>query len=316
MGKREINLSWGNPYFLLEILKNMYQPPLTPVNVGGLSYPPKDGLPELKELTKKVIKKNTGLDFKHILITNGATSALNTILRFEKPDKVHTGEYGYPLYDRIIEDNGMRRIKDLHHTGLSTSYMRLIDSPSNPEGIQMAAGNKKTDIWDAVYHNKVYTDDLKTFPNEFKYLVGSYSKMLGVAGCRVGYIATNNMFLNKLLHQQNWKDLAGVSTLSQNLIIHLLKNLDLDRFMNRGSLYLCYAREEFQKIEYLFDGQPVNQKGMFYCAKTTAKMMDFFTDCGIVYTELDQNTMRLSMGNTLKNTKEAINRVLKKDGKK
>jgi aspartate/methionine/tyrosine aminotransferase len=137
--------------------------------------------------------------------------------------------------------------------------------------------------------------------------------MLGVAGCRVGYIATNNMFLNQLLFQQNWKDLAGVSTLSQNLIIDILKKLDLDRFMARGNLHLCYAREEMQKISYLFDNQPINSVGMFYCVKTTPKMMDFVTDCGIQYTELDRETIRLSMGNTLTLTKEAVKRMIKKD---
>lgn len=312
MSQKKIDLGWGNPYFLLEILQQQYTPTLYPTQVSELSYPPKDGLPELQELTKKVIEKTTGFKFKYILITNGATSAINTILRYEKPIIVHTGQYGYPLYENIIKDNGFIRVRHMNNSD-SMSNIRLIDSPSNPEGNQFIEGNSKTDLWDAVYHNQVYTDNVNKKPKKFKYYVGSYSKLLGVAGCRVGFIAMNNKILRDELFMQNWKDLAGVSTLSQRLIIDILGKIDLDLFMKTGNTRLCYAREELHKISHIFDGQDVNEVGMFYCVKTTPKVKKFLDSCDILYTVLDEETIRLSMGNTLDKTKAAVKKIINKD---
>jgi aspartate/methionine/tyrosine aminotransferase len=310
----DINLGWGNPYFLLELLEEMYTPLHNLGKISQMSYPPKDGLPELQDLTKKVIKETTGLSYNHVIITNGATSAINTILKYEKPKTVITQEYGYPLYERILNSNNIGRIKNLKidTSTVYPKYMKLIDSPGNPTGEQFLSGGPLA-IWDAVYHSQIYTYDLNTFPKIHKYFVGSYSKLLGLAGCRIGFIATNDPFLRDELYFENWKDLAGVSVLSQNFLIDVLKRLNLQSFLDSGEKRLHYNREEFQKLEYLFGNQLVNEVGMFYCAKCDEKLFKFFDKCNIQYVRLDDETMRLSMGHELGVTKEAIKRILEMD---
>jgi len=312
MSLEQINLGWGNPYFLLQILNGSILPKFMNFEASELSYPPKDGLEELRNLTKQVIKETTGLDYDHIIITNGATSAINTILRYEKPKYVYTHEYGYPLYDKIIKGNKMVRVNDLTRPR-QQDCIDLIDSPSNPTGKQVLFAHGNNSIWDAVYHSSIYTYNLNLFPKNHKYYVGSYSKLLGLAGCRVGFIAINDPFLRDELYFENWKDLAGVSALSQKFLINVLKEIDLPMFLKSGEKSLNYNREEFQKIEHLFGNQLVNEIGMFYCAKCDDRLFKFLDKCNIQYVKLDSETIRLSMGHENEITKSAISRINQMD---
>ena len=325
MDKVKFNFGWGNPYFLLDILSEMYVGTNQP-NIHSLIYGPYEGIPSLIEHTHKVIAQTTGQKYKHILITNGASSAVNCLLRKfkrEGGESVYTTQYGYPSYEEMIKRAGLKRVNNLDapmlNLGLSRDLLkvqaiRLIDSPENPMGQQYTGGNADRDIWDGVYHNQIYTQAFNVQPKH-KYFVGSYSKLLGVAGARVGFIATNDTMAYEGLLAEVRNELTGVSRPSQELIVSILKSVDLNRFMLRGLGSLCYNKEEFQKIEYLFDGQPVNEVGMFYCAKADPKAVSTLERAGVEYVRLDDETIRLSMGQTRQVVKDGIKAILKEDGK-
>ncbi len=325
MDKIKYNFGWGNPYFLLDILSDMYVGTSQP-NIHSLIYGPYEGIPSLIEATHKVIAETTGQKYSHILITNGASSAINCLLRRFKRDggeTVHTTQYGYPSYEEMIKRAGLKRVNNLDapmlNLGLSHDLMkvttiRLIDSPENPMGVQYTGGSADRDIWDGVYHNKIYTQ-AKHLQPQHKYFVGSYSKLLGVAGARIGFIATNDPLAYDALLTESRNELTGVSRPSQELIVNILKSIDLNEFMTRGLGSLCYNKEEFQKIEYLFDGQPVNEVGMFYCAKADPKAVNVLDRAGVEYVRLDDETIRLSMGQSRPVVKDGIKAILKEDGK-
>ena len=111
------------------------------------------------------------------------------------------------------------------------------------------------------------------------------------------------------------KDLATVSVPSQRLIVDILTKVDLERFMGLGKTYLNYNREEFQKIEFLFDGQPIQEVGMFYCAHAEKKALEVLDKCGINYVDLGSSYIRLSLGQTGKITREGIKAIIKETGK-
>ena len=312
------DFSWGNPYFLLEILNGLYRQKLNPYDIKNMVYGPDAGFDDLRRITKKIIKQTTGLEYKHVIITNGATHGINIVLqllkRQEAPIKtVVTTQYGYPFYEDMIKHKELGRKRDLLYGG-SEKFVRLIDSPSNPEGQQVRFGDPSIDIWDAVYHNEIYTNDLTTYPAHH-FFISSYSKLLGVTGARVGFVATNNMATHLMLKNEILKDLATISVPSQRLIVDILEKVDINRFTGLGKAYLNYNREEFQKIEYLFDNQRVQEKGMFYCAFADKKCLELLEKCGINYVSLGENYIRLSLGQTGSVTRAGIKTILKEDGK-
>jgi aspartate/methionine/tyrosine aminotransferase len=328
MVKKRFDYAWGNPYFLLDILSDMYKVSNSS-DIKSLTYGPYEGTPELIHETFNVIKKLTDNRPTYILITNGASSAINLLLRRFKAQGgkvVQTTQYGYPSYEEMIKRAGLTRLRGLErpqlNCGLSRDLMtqthiRLIDSPENPSGQQydMLTGNQfGGDIWDAVYHNPIYTKKKMIQPRH-EFFVGSYSKLLGVAGARIGFIATDNALAYEALLTESRNEMTGISRPSMDMITDILQKIDLDLFMTMGHRDLCYNKEEFQKIEYLFDGQPVNEVGMFYCAKIHPTAKRILDDAGVEYVMLDEETIRLSMGQTKQVVKDGIKAILKEDKK-
>lgn len=328
MVKKRFDYAWGNPYFLLDILDGMYKVSNSS-DIKSLTYGPYEGTPELIEATFKVIRKLTDGFPTYILITNGASSAINLLLRRFKANGgqvVQTTQYGYPSYEEMIKRAGLTRLRGLEkpqlNLGLSRdmrshTHVRLIDSPENPTGQQYdsrTGGSFNGDIWDAVYHNPIYTKRKMIQPRH-QFFVGSYSKLLGIAGARIGFIATDDKAAYEELLVESRNELTGISRPSMDMVVDILQKVDLDLFMERGFQDLCYNKEEFQKIEYLFDGQEVNQVGMFYCAKIHPTAKDLLDRVGVEYVMLDEETIRLSMGQTKQVVKDGIKAILKEDRK-
>ena len=321
MSKIKFDYGWGNPYFLLDILSSIYVGGHS-VNIHNMNYGPYDGNAKLIEQTHEVILKTTGQKYNHIIITNGASGAINLILRRFKAkggQKVFTTQYGYPSYDSFIERAGLERVRNLSACPLQIAVndnanIELIDSPENPMGTQYIIGNSNRDIWDGVYNNPIYTPWIKMIPGH-RVFVGSYSKLLGIAGSRIGFIATNDALLYEDLKIECKAEYTGVSKPSQELVSHILKSIDLEIFMNKGYLHLCNNKSEFQKIEYLFDGQEVNAVGMFFCVKADPKAVNVLDRAGVEYVRLDDETIRLSMGQTREVTRGGIKAILKEDKK-
>lgn len=321
LNKPKYNFGWGNPHFLLDILSEKLPNLLYSPKITDMIYGPYEGTAEIIHQTHDVIETTTNRSYEYILITNGASSALNILLRYMKKQgymNVHTSYYGYPSYEEMIKRAGLKRVRDYDHqaslldqAGLNPS-VRLIDSPENPTGIQFTGGDADRDIWDSVYHNEIYTPRTHLQPKH-KFLVGSYSKLLGLAGMRVGFIATNDYLAYQSLYLESRNENTGVSRASQDLLCMILKKLDLNTFMQQGARDLCYNKEEFQKIEYLFDHQPVGDVGMFYCVKAEEKALQILEKAGVEYVKLDDDTIRLSMGHNKKITQDGIKAILKED---
>ena len=85
--------------------------------------------------------------------------------------------------------------------------------------------------------------------------------------------------------------------------------------MRAGAYSLDRNREEFSKISYLFDNQPVQEVGMFYCANADKKAIQTLDNCGITYVRLNGDMIRLSMGQTNAITRDGVNAILKEDKK-
>jgi aspartate/methionine/tyrosine aminotransferase len=312
---KELDFGWGNPYFLLDILSTHKDIVKTSALTRDCSYGPDAGNLELIAKTREIIRYTTGQEYKNVLITHGATGAINSALRFFKDtgiDKVRTTKFGYPFYEEMIEKAGLERVRGLIAPRPPHKSIALIDSPSNPEGLQTLLGSPLQDIWDSVYHNKIYTDDLKIIPGH-SIMVGSYSKLLGITGARVGWLATDCDFTYDAILKDTLHELATISLFSQGAVLSLLDNLDIEGVLATGKKDLDSNKTQVQKIEYIFDNQPVQKNGMFYLAQADKAALKLLERCKIKYVSLQENYIRLNMGQSKKIVNELALRIRKED---
>lgn len=320
---KELDLGWGDPHFLLEILGKVYTQP-----IGGIlapqncTYAPDCGDETLLRYIKDITEQTTGLKYKHYLITNGATQAINTVMRVWKERYCHknvvTSHLGYPYYPDMVGKTDLNYIQaDLKTYEPSEKDIILVDSPSNPLGEQSARTFFTNTLWDAVYHNPIYNACPAIKPVHKAY-VGSFSKLLGLTGARVGWIATNDIVEFEAFIKESLMENATVSQLSQKYVKNVLEQIDLAQFMRLGKNSLDQNREELQKLSSLL-GSDVQEKGMFYCAEVDQKMYDLFQKAEIKYVPLSyegKQLIRLNIGQTNGILTKAVKAIQKSDRSK
>jgi len=296
---------------------SMVGPVIMGPDTGHLDYGSTEGFKVLQDQIKDVIKTTTGFEYKHVLITAGATHAINCVFRYSKEEGygwVGMNKYGYPLYDNMVKYSNLMRVKNgplMSDMEKNDKIFYLIDSPGNPMGNQ---STKDSGIvyWDAVYHSKIYNADLNKYPKHDA-MIGSTSKLLGIPGARIGWFATNSDNLYGEVSTVLRADTVTISQPSQLLVMNILSTIDLDQFIRRGHYALADNKEDMQEIMHLFDGQEIPNVGMFWCVKPDSKALDILKNAGVIYTQLDHETIRISLGQTRKVTQEAIQSILKED---
>lgn len=321
--EKEFDLGWGNPYFLLEILDQETISFKKSIDYRMMTYEADVGNPKLIKRIKEITSDLTGNDYKYILITNGATQALNIIMRVWERDRnllqCTTSRFGYPYYPGMIDKTTTmhhNQVEDLanHKLTKDGDDMMIIDSPSNPFGVQISGNifvnGKSNIVWDAVYHNPIYAASKFDQPIHEVH-VNSFSKLLGVTGARVGWIATNDEFDYKRFCEESLMENATVSRPGQDMVLDILKSINLEKFMTKGRIYLDNNRETMNKLSSLL-GEDVPHKGMFYCVQTDQKMFDIFDKAGVKYVRIDKGSrkfIRLSLGQTCDILSKAVKAV-------
>jgi len=322
---KEFKFCWGEPYCIRNALKYYYKCSQISFNLDSITYQAYEGNPELLVNTKEFIKKTTNLDYRFIIITQGATGAINIVLRslYNKYgfNRCLTNKYYFPYYPKIIEKN-----KYIHDIKLDHDYenylkisnvLGLVDSPSNPTGSMTSFLDTNNNIiWDSVYHNPVFVNSSPKNP-EHRVNCGSYSKAFGLTGARIGWIATNDENDYNLFKDENTYENCSLPYFSQAFISDVMKNTDIDSFMQHSKHLVNNNREMFHKISYLFDGQLVPEDGMYYSAWTTPHTIQLLDKLNVKSIKMDisgkDEFLRFNLAQMNEVTKEAINLILKED---
>jgi aspartate/methionine/tyrosine aminotransferase len=268
------DFGWGEPFCVREALKHYYKRSLDRhIHIDNLGYSPDPGNEKLIEYTRQFIYETTGIKYNYIIITHGTTGALNVVLRALKKegrDTCFTHEYYFPYYPQIIQKNDYKHCTGLyrnHETDLAyRNHIAIVDSPSNPIGdLLLYSDTNNGIIWDSVYHNPVFVNTIPVKP-EHRVNCGSYSKVFGLTGVRVGWIATNNEADYEAFLAENLYENCTMSVSSQSFVLDVMENTDLNNFMLSSKYRVNNNREMWARIEYLFEGQPVPENGMFFSA--------------------------------------------------
>lgn len=283
----KFDLGFGNSPAVREAFIDTYKGNMlvmTHSDLDAMDYPDRDGDKELIEITKKVVERQVGVKYRHIVLTNGATGGVVIALRaFKEKGSLACNTRPAPWYLRYP---AMIKAAGLAHITGNTSDVNLIDLPSNPlnEMSRPEGLHGPSTIIDGVYLNNVYTD--RCFhPPRHATMIGSYSKLTGMNGIRIGWIATNDTFLYTRMRDLAIAEYCGLSVPSVNILKRMLLNFDWDRFETMAKVKLDWNREIFSKAEKYFGQKPVGPRGMFHYAPTDTHATKLLESAGVEWTK-------------------------------
>lgn len=327
------DLTWGDSVAVRQaFLEHVSCLPITLgfKDLEELDYTPFNGDAKLIQETASIVKRQTGLEYKHIFLTNGATGGCTIALRaYQKLGASVMGTNPppfFPLYPAMAKAAG---INDITHDGQHTLCLKrvfLLDSPANPSGqitnVPAWAGVDPV-IWDSVYHNNVYMGLMVPVPKH-DLAVGSYSKLTGLNGLRLGWIATNDDRVAGVIEKLVAAEYCGLDRLSMVLMNTLIDQFSAcpdfwwSNFETAARHKLDNNRNEWSKLEKYFGDTSVPINGMFFygpvdssCKKLLAKSNILYqpgSNCGT-----NDGFGRFNIGQDCRLIADAVKAILKAD---
>jgi len=294
-------------------------------NVSGfadftkLDYPSDNDIKKLEELTKQRMFELYGKEYKHVSITAGAMNALDIICRLKNVGTLYVNEDCFSYYN-ALPCSLMRRVDML---AISTNVlidnedMAIIDSPNNPTGRHARAVFAGGDVvWDAVYHNKVYSHI--TMPVFSEHMVGSFGKLFGLSGLRLGFVGTNNIAMKLTIDEMVEKNQCSLNSISISIITNLLER-NLTSFLEKAQSNVDVNRDIMSSLTHIF-ADSVPDDGMFYYPYADYKLKNLLDDSGIKYIDGtyigDIGRVRLNLCVNRGVLKNAVNKIIQNDRRK
>lgn len=317
------DLAWGQSRAVREAFLQTYnQSPfiLTNKTLNQFDYPDHNGDPELVEITKNILLRQTGAKYKHVFLTVGATGAIIIALGLFKRrgfnECVTRKAPYYVKYPNMISASNMEHSKVCDS---SKKQVCLLDLPSNPMGLINVPNNElyRRLILDGVYLNNVYKNIQIPIPTH-SVMVGSYSKLLGLNGIRIGWLATNEDLLVPDIEDLVTSHYCGVSTAETILLKDAMLDLDWLRFETLSRYKLDSNRTEWSKLARFFDGNPIPEIGMFHYSHMDTKAKQIFERASILWTKgslmgSNDDFARFNLGQTNEIIDSAVKSILQTD---
>lgn len=321
----KIDLGFGNSVAVRDAFVNTYNKYYVmfgPNDLLSLDYPNHHGNPDLVKLTASIIKDQLNLTYKHIFITSGATGGCVISMRAYASmgyEYCISREAPYYIrYPKMIESSGLMRLEKNDKVPLNKT-VALVDMPSNPLGsMDNFSMNTVPTILDGVYLNNIYMHPVQVKTILHEVLVGSYSKLLGINGIRLGWIATNDDKLASVIGDLVISEYCGLSTPSQEIILSTLQDFDWEQFSIMARQNLDFNRESFSKLEKFFQDTPVPDVGMFYYSPIDAQCKSLLEKANIHYTNgslmgTNDDFGRFNIGQSVKVIHDAVKNIIKID---
>lgn len=225
----------------------------------------------------------------------------------------------YIRYPKMVQAGNLKHVTSTMGV-IDQKIVAMIDLPSNPTGslesIMMA--KQMPVILDAVYLNQVYMDPIKVQHIPHDVLVGSYSKLLGINGIRLGWMATNDDLLAERMRELVTSEYCGLSTPSQEILKSTLPDFDWDLFFPYARFKIDLNRENFAKLEKYFGETPIPTVGMFYYAPVDKKAKEILAKANVNFTKgsamgTTDDFGRFNIGQDNQLIDQAVKAILKAD---
>lgn len=260
-GRDVLSFSAGEPDFdTPQVIKDEA---IRALNSGFTKYTAVPGIPELREAIAKKLKRENGLSYtpKQVLVSNGAKQSLFNIFQalVNDGDEVIVPAPYWVTYPELVIYSGGKPVfiatdensnfkitaKQLKNAITPKTKILVLTTPSNPTGMvytkaeltEIAEVLKDTKIWvvsDEMYEKLVYgvkftsaasiSDDMM----KRTITVNGLSKSVAMTGWRMGYLATTDDKLVKLMDNLQSQCTSNINSITQKASVVAL-NGDADR---------------------------------------------------------------------------------------
>ncbi|PAF41502.1 pyridoxal phosphate-dependent aminotransferase [Helicobacter sp. 11S02596-1] len=271
-GRDVLSFSAGEPDFdTPQVIKDEA---IRALNSGYTKYTPVAGIPELLETIAGKLERENGLVYspKEILVSNGAKQSLFNAFQalIEQGDEVIIPSPYWVTYPELVVYSGGKPVfiptnentdfkitpKQLKEAITPKTKMLVLTTPSNPTGMvyskdeltQIAEILKGSSIWvlsDEMYEKLIYDTQFTSCASISEDMmartitVNGLSKSVAMTGWRMGYLATKDLKLLKLMNNLQSQCTSNINSITQRASIVAL-NGEADRDIEM-------MREAFQK---------------------------------------------------------------------
>ncbi|AKL91518.1 aminotransferase class I/II-fold pyridoxal phosphate-dependent enzyme [Staphylococcus capitis] len=306
-----VNLTIGQPDFPMpDVVKEAY---ISAIREDKTSYSHNKGLPETRQAISNYFKNKYGFEYseEEIIITNGASEALDTSLRsiIEPGDEILIPGPVYAGYIPLIETLGgipiymdttqseFKVTPELINKHITENTKAiLLNYPTNPTGVILERSEVKAIVDTLVDKNLFIISDEIYAENTFKgahtsfaefeeirdqlLLIGGLSKSHSATGIRIGFLIGPEYLIEKLTFMHAYNCICANVPAQIACIAALNEGLEAPQYMNDAYIKRRdYLKNKLESLGFELTAQP---EGAFYIfpsiKKFTENDFDFCVD--------------------------------------
>lgn len=288
-----VNLTIGQPDFPMpDVVKQAY---INAISEDKTSYSHNKGLTETRQAISQYFKRRYGFLYseEEIIVTNGASEALDTSLRsiIEPGDKILIPGPIYAGYIPLVETLGGKPIYiDTTHSDfkvtpeLIEAYFTdqtkaiLLNYPTNPTGVILERSEvealvhylKTKEIFiisDEIYAENTFTGTHTSFAEyeeirDQLLLIGGLSKSHSATGIRIGFLIGPEYLIEKLTFMHAYNCICANVPAQIACITALNEGLEAPKYMNEAYIERRdYLKAKLLSLGFELEAQP---EGAFY----------------------------------------------------
>ncbi|WP_104697640.1 MULTISPECIES: pyridoxal phosphate-dependent aminotransferase [unclassified Helicobacter] len=296
-GRDILSFSTGEPDFDTPLA--IKEAAISAINEGFTKYTPVAGILELREAIANKLRRENQLNYdaSEILVSNGAKQSLFNIFQalIDTDDEVIIPAPYWVTYPELTNYSGGKSIlvqtsqKDSFkltpdllkkHINKQTKLL-VLTTPSNPTGMVYSKEEikelyeviKDTDIMivsDEMYEKLVFDDSFCSIASINEDLlqrtitVNGLSKSVAMTGWRIGYLASKNQKLVKLMDNLQSQCTSNINSITQKASLVAL-NGKVDQEIERMRLsFLDRCNFAFEQINAISKLNVIKPQGAFY----------------------------------------------------
>ncbi|WP_145417960.1 aminotransferase class I/II-fold pyridoxal phosphate-dependent enzyme [Staphylococcus hominis] len=288
-----VNLTIGQPDFPMpDVVKQAY---INAISEDKTSYSHNKGLTETRQAISQYFKRRYGFLYseEEIIVTNGASEALDTSLRsiIEPGDEILIPGPIYAGYIPLVETLGGKPIYiDTTHSDfkvtpeLIEAYFTdqtkaiLLNYPTNPTGVILERSEvealvhylKTKEIFiisDEIYAENTFTGTHTSFAEyeeirDQLLLIGGLSKSHSATGIRIGFLIGPEYLIEKLTFMHAYNCICANVPAQIACITALNEGLEAPKYMNEAYIERRdYLKAKLLSLGFELEAQP---EGAFY----------------------------------------------------
>lgn len=305
-GKDVLSFSAGEPDF--DTPKSIKDEAIRAINTGFSKYTQVSGINELKSAIANKLKNDNALEYStdEIIVSNGAKHSLFNVFAalVDKDDEVIIPSPYWVTYPELVSYFGGKSVfiqtseendfkitpSQLKNAISAKTKLLVLTSPSNPTGMVYLKEEleaiyevlKDTEIMivsDEIYEKLVYDNVKFTSCGSINedmlkrsITINGLSKSSAMTGWRMGYVASKNKELIKLMNNLQSQSTSNINSITQKASIIGLNgdtNIDIENFVKIFEQRRNLAHSLINNIQGLSVRLP---QGAFYLFINTSKI--------------------------------------------